>query len=57
MKLVTVHLPPAYIEGLRELVKRGRYPNQSEAIRAAVRDLLREELWRREKVEPIFLEA
>ena len=46
MKLITVHLPESYVEGLDELVKRKRYPSRSEAIRVAVRDLLAKELWR-----------
>ena len=46
MRLLTVHLPEAYIQGLDELVKMGLYPNRSEAIRVAVRDLLSRELWR-----------
>ena len=46
MRLLTVHLPEAYIHGLDELVKMGLYPNRSEAIRVAVRDLLSRELWR-----------
>ena len=45
MKLVTVKMPDTYIEGLDELVKSGRYSSRSEAIRVAVRDLLRRELW------------
>ncbi len=48
MKLVTVKLPEALIEGVDELVRSGMYPSRSAAIRAAVRDLLRRELWRRE---------
>jgi len=47
MKLVTVKMPDAYIEGLDELVRDGRYSSRSEAIRIAVRDLLRKELWLR----------
>ena len=50
LKLMTVHLPEFYIKGLEELVRRGRYPNKSEAIRVAVRDLLARELWNREEV-------
>ena len=46
MKLITVHLPESYIEGLAELIKQRRYPSRSEAIRVAVRDLLAKELWR-----------
>ncbi len=45
MRLVTVHLPIEFLEGLDELVRQKRYPNRSEAIRVAVRDLLKEELW------------
>jgi len=44
-KMVGVSLPPAYIEGLNELVKAGMYANRGEAIRDAVRDMLKEELW------------
>ena len=45
MRLVPIHLPESYVEGLDELVKRGRYPSRSEAIRAAIHDLLARELW------------
>jgi antitoxin ParD1/3/4 len=45
MKVVTVHLPEAYVEAIDELVKRGLYPNRAEAIRMAVRDLIRREGW------------
>ena len=45
MKLVTVLLPEAYLEGLDELVRAGMYPSRSAAIRASVRDLLKKELW------------
>jgi Arc/MetJ-type ribon-helix-helix transcriptional regulator len=43
MKVVTVHLPVAYVEAIDELVKKGYYPNRAEAIRMAVRDLIRRE--------------
>lgn len=33
--------------GMAELVRQRRYPNRSEAIHLAVRDLLKEELWTR----------
>ena len=46
MRLVTLHLPEEYLHDLDELVRMQRYPNRSETIRVAVRDLLREELWR-----------
>jgi len=45
MKLVTVLLPEASLRGLDELVRMGIYPSRSAAIRAAVRDLLKSELW------------
>ncbi len=47
MQLITVHLPKSYIEGLEELVKEQIYPNRSEAIRVAVRDMLKAELWKK----------
>jgi Arc/MetJ-type ribon-helix-helix transcriptional regulator len=46
MKLVTLHIPEQYIEGLEKLVDSRLYPNRSEAIRIAIRDLLKRELWR-----------
>jgi len=45
MRLVTVKMPETYLEGLEELVKMGRYSSRSEAIRIAVRELLKRELW------------
>ena len=52
LRILTVHLPDAYIKGLDELVNRRLYPNRSEAIRVAVRDLLKTELWSREAPSP-----
>ncbi|MHA1580578.1 MAG: ribbon-helix-helix domain-containing protein [Candidatus Freyarchaeota archaeon] len=49
MKLVSIKLPTAYIDGLNKLVERGIYPSRSEAIRVAVRDMLKKELWSRER--------
>ncbi|MEM2592544.1 MAG: ribbon-helix-helix domain-containing protein [Thermofilaceae archaeon] len=49
MKVVTVHLPEAYIEALDELVRKKLYPNRAEAIRMAVRDMIMKEaslIWR-----------
>jgi Arc/MetJ-type ribon-helix-helix transcriptional regulator len=34
------HVPRNYIEAVDELVRRGIFPNRSEAIRAAIRELL-----------------
>lgn len=45
MRLLTVHVPEGFLEGLEELVRQKRYPNKSEIIRIAIRDLLKEELW------------
>lgn len=45
MKLVTALLPEAYLEGLDDLVRTNMYPNRSCAIRNAVRDMLKQELW------------
>jgi len=45
MKLVTVKMSDIYVKGLEKLVETGMYPSRSEAIRVAIRDLLRRELW------------
>ena len=45
MKLVTLLLPEAYVKELNELVEMGMYPSRSAAIRFAVMDLLKRELW------------
>lgn len=45
MKLVTVHMPAEFLYGLDELVRQQKYPTRSEAIRVAIRDLLKDELW------------
>ncbi len=45
MRIVTVKMSEVYISAIDELVARGLYPNRSEAIRVAIRDLLRRELW------------
>ena len=47
VKLVTVLLPEAYLEGLDELVRANMYPSRSSAIRSSVRDMLKKELWER----------
>ena len=46
MKLVTVKLPEKLIDDVDQLVQAGMYHSRSDAIRAAVRDLLRRELYR-----------
>lgn len=50
MRLVTVYFPQRYIDMLDQCVKRGEVPNRNQAIREAVRDLLKGSgVW--EKVE------
>ncbi|MCJ7771186.1 ribbon-helix-helix domain-containing protein [Candidatus Bathyarchaeota archaeon] len=45
MKIVPAKLPEGLIKGLDDLVRQGMYPSRSSAIRAAVRDMLKKELW------------
>jgi Arc/MetJ-type ribon-helix-helix transcriptional regulator len=45
MNLVTVKMSDIYVNGLDKLVEIGMYPSRSEAIRVAIRDLLKRELW------------
>jgi Arc/MetJ-type ribon-helix-helix transcriptional regulator len=45
MRLIAVHLPEKIVEDIQRLVEKGLYPNRSEAIRNAIRDLLKRELW------------
>jgi len=49
MRIVSIHLPETYIQGLDELVRMGLFPSRSEAVRVAVRDLLRREQLRMRK--------
>ncbi|MEZ0319495.1 MAG: ribbon-helix-helix domain-containing protein [Pyrobaculum sp.] len=46
MSLISVHVPKKMLEELDELVRRGIFPNRSEAIRAALRDLLYKEVFK-----------
>ena len=48
MKIISVQLPQSLINAIDTLVKRGVYPNRSEAIRTAIRDLVRKELYQTE---------
>ncbi len=43
MDRVTLRIPRQQIEAVEQLVETGQYPNRSEAIRCAVRDLVNEE--------------
>jgi antitoxin ParD1/3/4 len=45
MRLIAVHLPDRILDDIQQLVENGLYPNRSEAIRIAIRDLLKRELW------------
>lgn len=49
MKSVACLMPDFYLEGLHELVRADIYPSRSAAIRSAIRDLLKRELWNRPK--------
>jgi Arc/MetJ-type ribon-helix-helix transcriptional regulator len=43
MKLISVNLPESYLNLLEILVTQSRFPNRSEAIRVAIRDLIKTE--------------
>ncbi len=43
MERVTLRIPKQQIEQVERMVESGQYPNRSEAIRAAVRDMIDEE--------------
>ncbi len=43
MKVITLNLPDAHVNGLEKLVQNEIFPNRSEGIRIAVRELLRKE--------------
>ena len=53
VQLVTVHLPAEFRRGLDELVRLQKYSTRSEAIRTAIRDLLKEELWQDQLLEKL----
>ena len=43
-------MPEEFLKGLNELVRMKYYPNRSETIRAAIRDLLKAELQKLDEV-------
>ena len=43
MDRFTLRIPEQQLEEVESLVDAGKYPNRSEAIRSAVRDMIREE--------------
>lgn len=45
LRVVTICLPESYVDGMDKLIKKLMYPNRSEVIRIAIRDLLADELW------------
>ena len=51
MKLLTVYIPESYIETLDLLVGEEIFPNRSEAIRVAIRDLIRNEMILKKETE------
>ena len=51
IKLISVNLPEAYIKVLESLVAEGKFPNRSEAIRVAIRDLIKTEYLIEESVK------
>ena len=51
MKMLTVYIPETYIKALDLLVLEERFPNRSEAIRTAIRDLIKEEILLKEKTK------
>ena len=51
MRLIAVHLPEKIVDDIQRLVDKNLYPNRSEAIRIAIRDLLKRELWEQGSLE------
>jgi len=43
MERVTLRIPKQQIEEVEEMVETGEFPNRSEAIRSAVREMLNEQ--------------
>jgi antitoxin ParD1/3/4 len=54
MKLVSVKIPEAQIDGVEKLVNVGLYQSRSAAIRVAIRDLLKKELWSTERQLEVY---
>ena len=47
--MITVHIPEQYLESLDFLVMEDHFPNRSEAIRTAIRDLILNEMLYKER--------
>jgi len=50
MKLISVNIPETYLKVLEILVAEQKFPNRSEAIRVAIRDLIKTEYLLEESV-------
>jgi len=48
MKIISVQIPQGLLNAIDTLVKRGAYPNRSEAIREAIRELIKRETYKLE---------
>jgi len=61
IKLISVNLPESYLKVLEILVIDGKFPNRSEAIRVAIRDLIKTEYLIEQSVnrniEPSLIES
>ena len=44
MKMLTVYIPEKYLETLDLLVSEDLFPNRSEAVRIAIRDMIQKEI-------------
>jgi len=51
MKIISVQIPQGLLNAIDTLVKRGAYPNRSEAIREAIRELIKKEIYKLETKE------
>ncbi|MES3518059.1 MAG: ribbon-helix-helix domain-containing protein [Natronomonas sp.] len=52
MERVTLRIPKQQIEEVERMVDTGEFPNRSEAIRAAVREMLNEQEEKRDQDRP-----
>jgi Arc/MetJ-type ribon-helix-helix transcriptional regulator len=51
MKMITLFVPGKYLEAIEGLISSDHFPNRSEAIRTAIRDLIIKEYVLKEKLE------
>ncbi|QCJ47373.1 MULTISPECIES: ribbon-helix-helix domain-containing protein [Haloprofundus] len=52
MERVTLRIPKQQIEEVEQMVETGEFPNRSEAIRSAVREMLNEQAEERDAKRP-----